>query len=66
MIASALAWIGAACMMLAPFLIDTTEGKILAIIGLSLLCLQSIQTKCYNLTILNITGIIGYVYAIYF
>jgi hypothetical protein len=66
MIASALAWIGAGMMMLAPFMIDTTEGKLIAIVGLAFLCLQSIQTRCYNLTILNITGIFGYVYSIYF
>jgi hypothetical protein len=52
--------------MIAPFMIDTVEGKALAILGLSLLTLQSLQTKCYNLTLLNITGILGYVYSIYF
>jgi hypothetical protein len=59
-------WVGAICLMVAPFMIDTIEGKALAILGLSLLTLQSLQTKCYNLTLLNITGILGYVYSIYF
>lgn len=53
-------WLGAACMMLAPFIIDTDAGKITAIIGLILLTLQAIRTRCYNLVLLNITGVIGY------
>jgi hypothetical protein len=63
---SLLSWLGAFCLMVAPFAIDTTAGKLLAITGLAFLTLQSIQTKCYNLTLLNITGILGYVYSIYF
>jgi hypothetical protein len=63
---SLLSWLGAFCMMAAPFMIDTTAGKLLAITGLALLTLQSIKTRCYNLTLLNITGILGYVYSIYF
>lgn len=66
MIASALAWIGTAFMGAAPFLIDTPEGKIMAIVGLMLLCLQAYQKKCYNLIVLNIIGIIGYASNFYF
>ena len=66
MMASALAWIGTALMGAAPFLIDTPEGKIMAILGLTLLCLQAYDKKCYNLIILNLIGIIGYASNFYF
>lgn len=66
MIASALAWIGTALMGAAPFLIDTVEGKLMAILGLALLCLQAYDKKCYNLIILNLIGIIGYASNFYF
>ena len=59
-------WLGAACMMAAPFLINSILGKLLAIVGLSLLTLQAIHTKCYNLVLLNVVGIIGYIYALNF
>ena len=60
------AWVGAALMCVAPFIIDTDAGKLMAIVGLSLLTLQAITTRCYNLVLLNIIGIGGYFYAIYF
>lgn len=66
MIASALAWVGTALMGAAPFLIDTVEGKLMAIAGLALLCLQAYDKKCYNLIILNLIGIIGYASNFYF
>ena len=59
-------WVGAVCMMAAPFIIDTDAGKLLAIAGLSLLTLQAMATRCYNLVLLNIVGIGGYIYALYF
>jgi len=59
-------WLGAAALCCAPFIIDTTEGKILAIVGLGLLTLQALRVSCYNLVFLNIIGIGGYFYAIYF
>ena len=65
MIVALAAWIGAACMMAAPFIIDTSAGKYLAIVGLVLLTLQAIANKCYNLVLLNIVGIGGYFYALY-
>lgn len=58
-------WVGALCMMLAPFIIDTNEGKIVAIVGLALLTLQATANKCYNLILLNVIGIGGYFYALY-
>ena len=59
------AWAGALCMMLAPFIIDTDAGKLVAIVGLSLLTLQASANRCYNLVLLNIVGIGGYFYALY-
>ena len=59
-------WIGAALMCVAPFIIDTNEGKLIAILGLLLLTLQAVHNSCYNLVLLNIIGIGGYFYAIYF
>ena len=53
-------------MCAAPFIIDTDAGKLMAIVGLSLLTLQAIATRCYNLVLLNIMGIGGYFYALYF
>tara|TARA_B000000557_G_scaffold154819_1_gene125650 strand:- start:106 stop:303 length:198 start_codon:yes stop_codon:yes gene_type:complete len=59
-------WLGALCMALAPFAIDTDAGKLAAIGGLTLLTLQAIDGKLWNLVFLNIAGIIGYTYALYF
>ena len=61
-----LGWMGAFCMASAPFVIDTFEGKQMAILGLALLMLQAIDSKLWNLVVLNSFGIIGYFYAIYF
>lgn len=59
-------WCGAAAMVAAPFIIDTDAGKALAISGLALLTWQALDLKAYNLVALNLLGIIGYCYAIYF
>ena len=61
-----LGWMGGFCMASAPFVIDTFEGKQMAILGLALLMLQAIDSKLWNLVVLNSFGIIGYFYAIYF
>ena len=60
MLVNLAAWIGTALMGAAPFLIDSPTGKIMAILGLSLLCLQAYEKRCYNLIILNLIGIFGY------
>ena len=60
------AYLGAACMMLAPWTIDTPQGKLMAIAGLTLLTVQAIDLKAWNLLLLNLTGIAGYFYAYYF
>lgn len=55
-----IAWIGTALLCAAPFLIDYPIGKVMAMLGLALLCLQAWEKLCYNLIILNTIGIIGY------
>ena len=65
MVANVTGWMGAALLCVAPFIIDTDLGKWLAISGLALLCLQAIDKAWYNLVMLNIIGIGGYIYALY-
>jgi len=62
----AAAWVGAFCMALAPFAIDTDAGKITAITGLVLLTIQALDIRAFNLVLLNLAGIIGYSYALLF
>lgn len=57
--------IGTACMMIGPFFINFLTGKILSVIGLALLTVQTQKTKSYNLSLLNAVGIIGYLYSIF-
>jgi len=59
-LSSLTSWVGTALLGAAPFLIDMPAGKLMAITGLALLCLQAYEKKCYNLLILNTIGIIGY------
>jgi len=66
MISPIIGWCGAGAMALAPFAIDTDAGKLAAIAGLLLLTIQALDTKLYNLVFLNLAGIIGYSYALYF
>jgi len=61
-----LGWMGALCLAFAPFVIDTFEGKLMAIVGLALLFLQAYENRLWNLMLLNSFGIVGYFYAIYF
>lgn len=65
MAANVSGWLGALLLCVAPFIIDTDEGKIMAISGLAILCLQAYATRCYNLIFLNVIGIGGYTYALY-
>jgi len=65
MIASAISWIGSAALAASPFIIDTLEGKALAIFGLSLLIIQAAKLRAYNLIFINSVGIIGYASAIW-
>ena len=57
-------WIGVAALAASPFFIDYGGGKILAIVGLSLLSLQAYRLRAYNLLVLNATSIAGYLYSI--
>jgi len=66
MISPIIGWCGAGAMALAPFAIDTDEGKLAAIAGLVLLTVQALDIRAYNLVFLNLAGIIGYGYALYF
>lgn len=59
------AWLGAVCMMAAPFIIDYDEGKILAIVGLLLLTIQAAHGRLYHLICLNLVSIGGFSYALY-
>ena len=59
-------WIGALCMAGAPFIIDTDAGKLAAIAGLVLLTVQALDIRAWNLVLLNLAGIIGYSYALFF
>jgi hypothetical protein len=52
-------------MALAPFIIDTDGGKMMAISGLVLLTIQAVDSKLWNLVLLNLAGITGYAYALY-
>jgi len=57
-------WIGAAALAAAPFFIDTTGGKVAAIVGLTLLSRQAYKLGAFNLLTLNAIGIIGYFWSI--
>ena len=57
-------YIGTASLMIGPFFVNYIAGKVLSIIGLALLTIQTQKTKSYNLSLLNIVGICGYVYSI--
>jgi len=58
-------YIGTACMMIGPFFVNYIIGKVLSVIGLSLLTVQTQKTKSYNLSLLNAVGICGYLYSIF-
>lgn len=64
MIVSILAWTGSAALCGAPFIIDSLAGKLLAIFGLSAVIPQTIQKRAFNLTLLNVVGIIGYLFEV--
>ena len=66
MISPIIGWCGAGAMALAPFAIDTDEGKLAAIAGLVLLTVQALDIRAWNLVLLNLAGIIGYSYALLF
>ena len=66
MISPIIGWCGAGAMALAPFAIDTDAGKLAAGGGLVLLTVQALDIRAWNLVFLNLAGIVGYTYALYF
>ena len=57
-------YIGTLFMMVSPFFIDTNEGKVGMLIGLTLITIQTQKTKQYNLSLLNFVGFCGYLYSL--
>jgi len=57
-------YFGTIIMMLSPFVIDFWVGKVGMLIGLTLLTIQTQKTKQYNLSLLNLVGICGYLYSL--
>ena len=57
-------YFGTACMMLSPFVIDMWVGKVGMLTGLTLITIQTQKTKQYNLSLLNLVGMIGYSYSL--
>jgi len=58
-------YIGTASLMIGPFFVNFLLGKILSAVGLALLTIQTQRTKSYNLSLLNLVGICGYLYSIF-
>ena len=59
-----IAWTGAALMVAASFNMATQYGPMIAVAGLGLLTIQSVNNRTYNLTALNICSILGFLYSI--
>ena len=57
-------YFGTALMMLSPFIIDSIYGKMGMVVGLILITVQTQRTKQYNLSLLNLVGITGYLYSL--
>lgn len=55
--------LGTGAMCVAPFIIATPQGKLLAIVGLAFLTVQALDLKAYNLIFLNAVGIAGYTFS---
>ena len=59
-------YLGTACMMVSPYIINSDWGKVGMLIGLTLITIQTQKTKQYNLSLLNVVGMIGYLYSLFF
>jgi len=57
-------WAGAAIMVAASFNMTTSLGPMLAVTGLGLLTIQSVNNRTHNLTALNIASILGFLYSL--
>tara|TARA_R110000822_G_scaffold44269_3_gene118933 strand:- start:276 stop:500 length:225 start_codon:yes stop_codon:yes gene_type:complete len=56
--------LGTALMMISPYFIDTPLGKLGSFIGLGLLTIQTQKTKQFNLSLLNVVGMVGYMFSL--
>ena len=59
-----ISWTGAALMVAASFNMATQIGPLIAVAGLGLLTIQSVNNRIHNLTALNIASILGFLYSI--
>ena len=57
-------YLGTTLMMVSPFIIDSIYGKMGMVVGLILITVQTQKTKQYNLSLLNLVGITGYIYSL--
>jgi ABC-type microcin C transport system permease subunit YejB len=57
-------WVGAIVMVAASFNMATQFGPMLAVAGLGLLTIQSVNNRTHNLTALNIASILGFLYSL--
>ena len=57
-------YFGTSLMMVSPFVIQSWVGKVGMVIGLILITIQTQVTKQYNLSLLNLVGICGYLYSL--
>ena len=58
-------WAGAILMVVASFLMATPYGRMIAVVGLGLLTIQSVNNRTHNLTMLNLASIIGFLYSLF-
>ena len=61
---AAIGWVGAIVMVAASFNMATQLGPMLAVLGLGLLTIQSVNNRTHNLTALNIASILGFLYSL--
>lgn len=59
-----IAWAGSVTMVTASFLMATQYGPMIAVAGLLMLTVQSVNNRAHNLTALNICSILGFLYSI--
>ena len=53
------------CLMIGPYFVQTPYGKIISMLGLALLTIQTQRTKAYNITLINIVAFIGWSYSLF-
>ena len=61
---AAIGWVGAIIMVAASFLMATPYGRMMAVVGLGLLTIQSVKNRTHNLTALNLASILGFLYSL--